>query len=64
MFQDWGEGRWDGLWLEMVRGGVQATRGPGGEAPWLARGLPKAGLAGSIYIYISKKFQNLPGRVF
>ena len=30
------------------RGSVQVAGGPGGEAPWLARGPPKAGLAASI----------------
>ena len=33
------------------RGSVQVTGGLGGEAPWLARGPPKAGLAASIYIF-------------
>ena len=34
------------------RGSVQVTGGPGGEAPWLARGPPKAGLAASNYTNI------------
>ena len=44
------------------RGSVQVTEGPGGEAPRLARGPPKAGLAGSIYYYNDplKRWRNLP----
>ena len=37
------------------RGSIQVTGSPGGEAPWLARGPPKAGLIASISI---KSFQN------
>ena len=32
-------------------GSVLVTGGAGGEAPWLARGPPKAGVAASIYTH-------------
>ena len=46
-----------GVVVQEARGGCVVgcgggVGGPGGVAPWLARGPPKAGLAASKYIYI------------
>ena len=49
-FRGWGEGRWDEEWLEMEERECSSEEGPGGEANWLARGPPTAGLAASILL--------------
>ena len=42
-FRGWGEGQWDGEWLEMKEKECSSDGGPR-----LARGPPKTGLAASI----------------
>ena len=44
----WEEDRWGGEWLEMEAGECSSDGGPGGEASWLVRVPPKAGLAVSL----------------